>query len=163
VRSFLFGRTAAAQAGICAGADYDVELMFLICALHDMGLTDRANTNQRFEVDGADFAARFLEDRGVTDHRVDTVWDAIAMHTNRSFRESPVFRRRRLPEISIAQNGISIDMGTNSPVPQEYAVAVHGRYPRLGGALRCLPRADHAATAPVAQHVKKYAAANRAE
>jgi hypothetical protein len=135
VRSFLFARAAAAQAGKKPGVDYDVEVTFLICALHDMGLTDRANSDQRFEMDGADFAAWFLEQRGVTDHRVDTVWDAIAMHTIRSFRESPVFQRRRPPEIAIAQTGVSIDLlGINNPVPPEYAERVHGRYPRVGGA-----------------------------
>ncbi|MGC4766188.1 HD domain-containing protein [Micromonospora sp. DT46] len=135
LRSFLFAREAAARAGRRPGRDYDEEVVFLICALHDMGLTARANSDQRFELDGADFAARFLEERGVTDRRVDTVWDAIAMHTTRSFRDSPVFQRRRPPEIGIAQTGISIDlMGVNSPVPPEYADRVHRRHPRLGGA-----------------------------
>ncbi|MEV4466152.1 HD domain-containing protein [Micromonospora echinofusca] len=135
LRSFLFAREAAALAGRRPGRDYDEEVVFLICALHDMGLTGHANSDQRFEMDGADFAARFLEERGVTDRRVDTVWDAIAMHTTRSFRDSPVFQRRRPPEIGIAQTGIGIDlMGTNSPVPPAYAERVHRRHPRLGGA-----------------------------
>jgi hypothetical protein len=135
LRSFLFGRAAAEQAGRLPGEDYDAELMFLICALHDMGLTDRANTDQRFELDGADFAADFLERHGVTDGRVDTVWDAIALHTSRSFHDSPVFRRRRPPEIGIAQIGIGIDLtGGPDDVPPGYADRVHAAYPRHGGA-----------------------------
>ncbi|MGY5126909.1 hypothetical protein [Streptomyces nigrescens] len=39
LRAFLFGRAAAAQAGRRPGKDYDEEVLFLICALHDMGLT----------------------------------------------------------------------------------------------------------------------------
>lgn len=135
LRSFLFGRAAAGRAGQVPDVDYDVELMFLICVLHDVGLTDHANTNQRFEVDSADFAALFLEERGVTDHRVDTIWDAIATHTTGTFRTSPVFQRRRPPEIGIAQIGIGIDLlGGPDGLPPGYADRVHAVYPRLGGA-----------------------------
>ncbi|CAM3373771.1 HD domain-containing protein [Kibdelosporangium persicum] len=140
LRSFLFARAAAEQAGQQPGQDYDVELTFLICALHDMGLTASASSNQRFEVAGADFAAQFLEQRGVTDSRVDTVWDAIALHTSPTYQASPVFRRRRAPEIGIAIDGIGIDVvginaiGGPDTLPPGYVDRVHAVYPRLGGA-----------------------------
>ncbi|MEV0385582.1 hypothetical protein [Nonomuraea sp. NPDC050643] len=135
LRSFLFGRAAAAQAGRRPGRDYDAEVMFLICVLHDMGLTTRADTGQRFELDGADFAARFLEERGITDRRVDTVWDGIALHTSYGLHRSPVFTRRRPPEITIAQDGIGIDLtGGPDALPAGYADRVHAAYPRHGGA-----------------------------
>lgn len=41
LRSFLFARAAAGRQGRRPGEDYDAELVFLICALHDMGLTAR--------------------------------------------------------------------------------------------------------------------------
>lgn len=132
LRSFLFARAAAER----QGEDYDTELVFLICVLHDMGLTDEGNTDQRFEVAGADLAARFLEANGVTDRRVDTVWDAIALHTTQHLHESPVFRRRRPNEIGIAQTGIGIDLtGPDNPdqLPPGFAERVHARHPRLGG------------------------------
>jgi hypothetical protein len=132
LRSFLFAQAAAGR----PGDDYDTELVFLICALHDMGLTEEGNTDQRFEVAGADFAARFLEQHGVTDRRVDTVWDAIALHTTQHLHDSPVFRRRRPAEIGIAQTGIGIDLtGPDNPgqLPPGFAERVHARYPRLGG------------------------------
>ncbi|MFG1760858.1 HD domain-containing protein [Micromonospora echinofusca] len=44
LRSFLFAREAAARAGRRPGRDYDEEVVFLICALHDMGLTGHANS-----------------------------------------------------------------------------------------------------------------------
>ncbi|MGC5013763.1 HD domain-containing protein [Streptosporangium sp. DT93] len=134
LRSFLFARAAAAKAGRRPGQDYDVEVMFLICVLHDMGLTARADTGRRFELDGADFAARFMEERGITDRRVDTVWDGIALHTSRGFRQSPVFVRRRPPEIAIAQDGIGIDLTGPDALPAGYADRVHAVYPRHGGA-----------------------------
>ncbi|GAB3467819.1 HD domain-containing protein [Actinophytocola sediminis] len=136
LRSFLFGQAAAERQGRRPGEDYDAELMFLICVLHDMGLTEQGNTDQRFEVAGADLAARFLEQHGVTDRRVDTVWDAIALHTAQHLHASPVFQRRRPKEIGIAQTGIGIDLtGPDTPdqVPPGFAERVHARYPRLGG------------------------------
>ncbi|MDI5980012.1 HD domain-containing protein [Amycolatopsis magusensis] len=134
MRSFLFAREAAAQEGRKPGRDYDAELTFLICVLHDMGLTASAASDQRFEVAGADLAAEFLEQRGVTDGRVDVVWDAIAQHTTPSFHSSPVFQRRRAPEIGIATGGIGIDvLGGPGALPPGYADRVHAAYPRLGG------------------------------
>jgi hypothetical protein len=136
LRSFLFARAAAERQGRRPGQDYDAELVFLICALHDMGLTDEGNTDRRFEVAGADLAARFLEQHGVTDRRVDTVWEAIALHTSPHLHESPVFQRRRPAEIGIAQIGIGIDVGgPDDPgqLPPGFADRVHARYPRLGG------------------------------
>jgi hypothetical protein len=133
LRGFLFARAATE---LRPNEDYDAELVFLICVLHDMGLTDEGNTDQRFEVAGADLAARFLEEHGVTDRRVDTLWDAIALHTSPQLHESPVFRRRRPTEIGIAQTGIGIDVGgPDNPdqLPPGFADSVHARYPRIGG------------------------------
>ncbi|GAA3158694.1 hypothetical protein GCM10010486_25790 [Nonomuraea roseoviolacea subsp. carminata] len=135
LRGFLFARAVAEKAGRRPGRDYDAEVMFLICVLHDMGLTERADTGQRFEVDGADFAARFLERHGITDARVDTVWDGIALHTSYGINASPVFLRRRPPEIAIAHTGIGIDLtGGPSDLPKGYAERVNAAYPRHGGA-----------------------------
>jgi hypothetical protein len=134
LRSFLFARAAAGQAGKLPGRDYDVEVAFLICVLHDMGLTAAAGTDQRFEVAAADFAARFLEERGVTDSRVDTVWDGIALHTTYTITHSPVYRRRRPPEIAITTDGIGLDLfGGPDHLPPGYADRVRAVYPRLGG------------------------------
>ncbi|MBF6413761.1 HD domain-containing protein [Nocardia cyriacigeorgica] len=133
IRGFLFGRALAEGHGLRPGADYDEELMYLICALHDIGLGDIANGHQRFEVDGADYAAEFLERNGLTDGRVDMVWDAIAAHTS-GFSDSPVYRRRRPAAIWIAVDGIGIDIGGGpDDLPPGYADQVHAVYPRLGG------------------------------
>ncbi|UGT68641.1 HD domain-containing protein [Nocardia gipuzkoensis] len=133
VRGFLFGRAVAEGQGLRPGADYDEETMYLICALHDIGLADSAGGEQRFEIDGADRAARFLEDNGVTDTRVDAIWDAIAAHTS-GFTDSPVWRRRRPPETWIAVDGIGVDVGGGpADLPPGFADLVHAAYPRLGG------------------------------
>lgn len=133
LRGYLFGRAVAAQQGLRPGADYDDEMMYLICALHDIGLADAANGQQRFEIDGADYAARFLEDNGATDTLIDVVWDAVAAHTS-GFSDSPVFRRRRPSAIWIAVHGIGVDVAAGPhDIPPEYADRVHAAYPRLGG------------------------------
>ncbi|MEU2092889.1 HD domain-containing protein [Nocardia beijingensis] len=136
VRGFLLGRAIAERQGLRPGADYDEETMFLICALHDIGLADIANGDQRFEIDGADYAARFLEDNGVTDARVDTIWDTVAAHLS-GFTDSPVWRRRRPPETWIAVDGIGVDVGgAPTDLPPGFADLVHAAYPRLGGSPR---------------------------
>ncbi|MBF6210269.1 phosphohydrolase [Nocardia puris] len=105
----------------------------MICALHDIGLGAIANGANRFELDGADHAAEFLERHGIIDERVDLVWDAIAAHTTGLF-ESPVYRRRRPAAAWIAVEGIGIDVGgAPGDLPPGYADLVHARYPRLGG------------------------------
>lgn len=142
LRSFLFGRALAEARGIRAEVDYDEETMYLICALHDIGLAEVANGDQRFEVDGADYAAEFLEAQGVTDDRVDIVWDAIAAHSS-GLSSSPVYRRRRPAAIWIAVDGIGLDIGGGAEsrsLPAGFADAVHTAHPRHGG-IRALTRA----------------------
>jgi hypothetical protein len=53
VRTCLFARELATVNGLRSGVDYDAELVYLSCILRDLGATDHANGNQRFEVDGA--------------------------------------------------------------------------------------------------------------
>ncbi|MFF3227413.1 HD domain-containing protein [Nocardia suismassiliense] len=133
VRGFFFARAVADRHGLRPGADYDEEAMYLICVLHDVGLAETPSSDQRFEIDGADQAALFLEANGVTDTRVDTIWDAIATHTT-GFTDSPVYRRRRPAESWLAVAGIGIDVaGAPTDLPPGYADQVHATYPRLGG------------------------------
>jgi putative intracellular protease/amidase len=58
VRSYLFARVAAASSCLTAGQDYDDELLFLSCVLHDIGLVPAHDRGNRFEVDGADSCRR---------------------------------------------------------------------------------------------------------
>lgn len=69
-----------------------------------------------------------------SDRRVDTVWEAIALHTSPHIHESPVFRRRRAPEIGVALTGIGIDVSSGPDrLPPGYPDRVHAVYPRHGG------------------------------
>jgi hypothetical protein len=126
VRSYLFGRELAAAKGLRQDVDYDDELVFLSCILHDLGVTEYANGDQRFEVDGADAAARFLRDHGVPEARVATVWQAIALHT------SVGLAHKFGAEQAIAQMGIAADIiGTDRQLLQrDFADRVHASWPR---------------------------------
>jgi hypothetical protein len=105
VRSYLFARELAAARGLRSDVDYDDELVFLSCILHDLGVTDYGRGDQRFEVDGADAAAHFLRAQGISNERVDTVWQSIALHTSVGLAE------RFGTEQSISHFGITLDVG----------------------------------------------------
>lgn len=133
IRSYLFGRAIGEQRGVRPGEDYDDELLFAGCALHDIGLTDAGNGDQRFEVDGADLAKEFLLAAGVSEERAEIVWDAVALHTSLGIAN------RKRPEIALAQAGIGTDVLGRSAdlLPPGLADEVHEAYPRqrLGHAL----------------------------
>ena len=61
---------------------FDGELFYLGAVFHDLGQTERFMGKQRFEVDGADAAAEFLQDKGVPKESIEVVWDAVALHTS---------------------------------------------------------------------------------
>ena len=108
VRSWLFGFAIASKApGL---QDRDLEVHSISAILHDMGWDktgDLVSKDKGFEVDGADAARLFLEREAVEGqwdaHRVQLVWDAIALHTTKSiawYKE---------PEVLATSSGINAD------------------------------------------------------
>jgi hypothetical protein len=126
VRSYLFARELAAGTGLRPGRDYDDELLLLTCVLHDLGITDHANGDQRFEVDGADAAATWLRDHDLEEGRVESVWTAIALHT------SIGLAHRFGTLAAVAQAGIGVDVvGVGRQgLSTEFADRVHAAWPR---------------------------------
>jgi uncharacterized protein (TIGR02246 family) len=133
IRSYVFARAHAARRGLRPGTDYDDELVFLSCILHDIGLSEQGNGEQRFEVDGADTAAAFLRQHGVEQRRVAIAWDAIALHT------SPGIANRKATEVAMTQAGIATDIlgAGREELPVGLAEELHAVLPRadLGYAL----------------------------
>ncbi|GAS97889.1 metal-dependent phosphohydrolase HD sub domain p rotein [Mycolicibacterium canariasense] len=131
VRSYLFARELLVVNG--PPDDHDDELLFLACILHDLGATEHANTDQRFEVDGADAAALFLRAQDLDATRIETAWTAIALHT------SVGLAHRFGPIPAAAHIGISTDIvgAMRHALPDGYAERVHATWPRydLGYAL----------------------------
>ncbi|QQC93078.1 HD domain-containing protein [Streptomyces alfalfae] len=126
VRSALFARLRADHQGAEAGRDYDPELLFLACVLHDIGLTRAGDRHQRFEVDGADTAAEFLTEQGLPAAGVDMVWEAIAFHTAAGIAE------RRGTLCALVHQGTGMDFGWDTDcVDDATGAAIHAAYPRL--------------------------------
>jgi hypothetical protein len=126
VRSYLFARELAAARGLGTGTDYDDEVVFLSCILHDLGVTDYGGGDERFEVEGADAAVRFLEAQGMSDERLTTVWQAIALHT------SSGLANRFGPDQSVSHFGIALDVSgfEKDLLSAGFADRVHAAWPR---------------------------------
>ncbi|MER7893771.1 HD domain-containing protein [Micromonospora sp. NPDC094482] len=100
-RVFLFSLIHAQKIGVKP----EPELLYLAAMFHDTGLlTPFSDVEQRFEVDGADHARKFLLDRGFSTAAADTVWTAIALHT------TPGIPDRMAPEIATTYLGVLTDV-----------------------------------------------------
>ena len=122
-RTFFFG----ALRGERDGLDYDPELLYVGAMLHDLGLTEKYRSNdQRFEIDAANEARKFLLDNGLSDEKADTVWTAIALHT------TPEIPLHMGPEIALVTRGVEydimgVDFDTVSDATRAEVVAAHPR------------------------------------
>jgi hypothetical protein len=126
LRSYLFAVLLAEHEGLRPPADFDPDLLFFACVLHDLGTSPVAGGTQRFEVDGADLAAKFLTGNGVSAPGVDRVWEAIALHT------TPGIAERRGALAYLTRRGVGIDFGPGSEfITDAQGQAIHSRYPRL--------------------------------
>jgi hypothetical protein len=133
MRSWLFGVLLSETAERAP----DPELLALATILHDLGLTDRYTTKNRFEVDGANAARSFLEGRGISTHQMQVIWDAIALHTTRSIA------LHKEPEVAMTHSGITADvLGADlDRIPQDKQGAILTEFPRLAfknGLKECL-------------------------
>lgn len=122
-RVFVWGSLRGREQGL----EYDPELLYIGAMFHDLGLTERfRRTDQRFEIDGADEARKFLQSHGVTGDAADKVWTAIALHT------TPEIPLHMAPEIALVTRGVELDVlgiGYNA-VSDEEREAVVKAHPR---------------------------------
>lgn len=124
LRTFLFGNLL----GIRDGLSCDRELLYLGAVMHDLGLTERFNGEQRFEVDGADAARAFVLEHGLSDEKAEIVWDAIALHTSLGIANC------KQPEIALVHLGASADvLGARiADISPEIVEQVIDEYPQFG-------------------------------
>ena len=125
MRSYLFGALVFDRRGV----SYDRELAFVAAALHDLGLVEAYRTpTERFEVDGADAAQRFLQEQRMPAERVAVVWDAIALHT------SVGIATRKRPEIAVTAVGSGLDFTGNGieQIPSGALADILAAFPREG-------------------------------
>ena len=100
LRTYVFGTLL----GRAMNLKFDGELFYLGAVFHDLGQTERFMGKQRFEVDGADAAAEFLQAKGVLKESIEVVWDAVALHTSGGIVE------RKRPEIALVSAGAGADV-----------------------------------------------------
>jgi hypothetical protein len=117
----------AALAGKRRKLRFDAELLYAGAMFHDMGLTHQhSSTDQRFEVDGANAARDFLRSHGISQHDIDTVWTAIALHT------TPGIPQHMHPVVALVTAGVEMDVlgikyGEYSDAEREAVVHAHPR------------------------------------
>ncbi|MFD0633686.1 HD domain-containing protein [Catenulispora yoronensis] len=122
-RSYLFGMLIADHEGIRPGPDFEPELLFLACVLHDLGTSPLAPGRQRFELDGADLAAELLTGHGFAAREVDLVWEAIALHS------TPAIPERRGPIAALTRRGVGMDFGRAAEIVTEaQATEIHAHF-----------------------------------
>ena len=123
LRTFFFG----ALLGQRDRLKYDHELLYLGAVLHDLGLTEPFDGEQRFEVDGADAARAFVVEHGLPEEKAEIVWDAIALHT------SIGIAARKRPEIALVHLGAGADVAGMrlADIAPETVEQVIDAYPRL--------------------------------
>ncbi|GAA0961963.1 HD domain-containing protein [Kribbella koreensis] len=98
-RVFLFGSLNGKE------LKYDPELLYVGAMFHDLGLTSKyRESQQRFEIDGADAAVDFLRRHGIGDDETQLVWTAIALHT------TPEIPAHMAPEIALVTAGVEADV-----------------------------------------------------
>ncbi|RAY11078.1 hypothetical protein DPM19_31685 [Actinomadura craniellae] len=125
-RSYVFAVLLANHEGMKAHSEFDADLLFHACALHDLGTSASAPGKQRFEVEGADMAAEFLALQGYGPEQVDAVWEAIALHTSGGIAD------RRGALVYLTHHGIGADFGLGADyVTDAQGQALHARYARL--------------------------------
>ncbi|PZM15727.1 HD domain-containing protein [Rhizobium tubonense] len=94
-----------AMTGNRIGMNFDPELLYTAAMFHDLGLTARYENSQlRFEVDGANAARDFLRGHGISASDIETVWNAVALHT------TPGIPEHMRPEIALVQAGAGMDV-----------------------------------------------------
>jgi hypothetical protein len=101
VRVYFWG----ALKGLRLGLSFDPELLYAAAMFHDLGLTERYRDSQlRFEVNGANAARDFLRTHGIPERDIQTVWNAVALHT------TPGIPEFMAPEIALVQAGAGMDV-----------------------------------------------------
>ncbi|WFR71074.1 HD domain-containing protein [Prescottella defluvii] len=122
-RVFLWGALKSAARGL----DVDLELAYVGGLFHDLGLTSAyATKDQRFELDGAEAARKFLLEHGRSEREARSVWLAIALHT------TPEIPLRLAPEVAVVTLGVEtdvlgLDLDEISDAQRAEVVAAHPR------------------------------------
>src|ERR1700729_2595368 len=106
---------------------FDPELLYVAAAFHDLGLIRKfSSPDERFEVDGANAARQFLNAHNIAEDQVQTVWEAIALHT------SPGIPKYMRAEVALLNSGVLLDvLGVGfDQFPVQVREQIVAKYPR---------------------------------
>jgi hypothetical protein len=123
IRVYLF----AVEQGRRKKLKFDTELLYIAAAFHDLGLLKKfSSQNERFEVDGANAARQVLSAHNIPEEQVQTVWEAIALHTTPGI---PPYMR---PEVALLYSGVALDvLGKGfDEFPRDLREQIVAHYPR---------------------------------
>jgi hypothetical protein len=122
VRSWLF----AVRLGQLQGVPNDAEVVAVGSLLHDLGLTGSFTGPKRFEVEGADAARAFAREQGLDDHRVQLIWDSVALNS------TPSIGLHKEAEVALCTAGIGVEFGFQyDRIPPNEMKSVLAAFPRL--------------------------------
>lgn len=110
-----------------AGMKFDPELLYVSAAFHDLGLVEKFRSEtERFEVDGANAARQFLALHNVPEQKIQTAWEAIALHT------TPGITQYKQPEVALLYTGVGLDvLGEGyEQFPSDVREKIVAEYPR---------------------------------
>lgn len=123
IRVYLF----AAEQGRQKKLKFDSELLYVSAAFHDFGLLKKfSSKTERFEVDGANAVRQFLNAHKVPEERINTAWEAIALHT------TPGVTQYLRPEVALLYSGVGLDVIGEGydEFPDEVREEIVALYPR---------------------------------
>ena len=123
VRSWLF----AVRLGQLQGVSHDEEVVAVGSLLHDLGLTNSFSGHRRFEIEGADVARAFAREQGLDDHRVQLIWDSVALNS------TPSIGLHKESEVALCTAGIGLDYGgpQYDQIPPDEMKSILTAFPRL--------------------------------
>jgi hypothetical protein len=101
MRSWLFASMIAQRNQTV----HDGEVLAVATILHDIGLAESFNGPLRFEVEGANAARAFARDQHLDDHRVQLIWDTVALNS------TPSIALHKEAEVVLSTMGIGLDWG----------------------------------------------------
>src|SRR5262249_20887861 len=85
--------------------NFDHEVVAIGTVLHDIGLTTGASGPNRFEVNAANAVRSFIAGKGLSDRRVQLIWDLIALNS------TPSLALHKEAEVAVGTMGIALDYG----------------------------------------------------
>jgi len=123
VRSWLF----SVRLGQLQGVPHDPEVVAVGTLLHDLGLTDSFTGPKRFEIEGADAARAFAQEQGLDHHRVQLIWDSVALNS------TPSIGLYKEAEVALCTAGIGVEFGFQyDRIPPREMQSILAAFPRLG-------------------------------